>query len=126
MTITPIKKPKKLSLKKLIKEADKAIQEWGRRTYKTSFKGDVYSCLHHIVHKSQSTNLRWDKQNLIPVSAKEHFRIHSRNDIADQLDMAYWGRKVWGDNWETYIRRNKVKTLKPTRAYLEDIIKRLS
>ncbi len=121
--ITPILKPKKISLKGLIKKADKAFQEWGRDTYKSCLIcGGAYSCLHHFIHKSQSTNLRWDMQNGVPVCQSCHCRIHSRNNPIDIFKIKTGMERLWGVNWEFYIRSQAVITLKPNRKYLENKI----
>ena len=70
------KKYQKEITDKLIKINDKLFQEIGRLIYKVSIFGDEYNCLHHYVRKSQSLNTRWDFDNGIPISLKEHCSIH--------------------------------------------------
>jgi len=59
------------------KKADKVYQEIGRITYdKCLICGGAYSCLHHFVFKSQSTELRYNAKNGIPVCNNCHCNIH--------------------------------------------------
>jgi 5-methylcytosine-specific restriction endonuclease McrA len=73
-----MKKPiKKDTIKKYQHKCDKFLQEIGRQVYTRCLVCNAdYSCLHHFVHKSQSTALRYDWTNCIPLCAKCHSLIH--------------------------------------------------
>jgi hypothetical protein len=65
-------------LKRAIKAADRAFQEWGRKVYKLCEAcGKPMSCLHHFWPKSQATNLRYDQDNGVPVCVGCHFKHHN-------------------------------------------------
>lgn len=67
--------------KKLIKTNDKLYQELGRQLYNNcSICGGEYSCLHHLVRKSQSLYTRYDIRNGIAVCVKCHCLIHQAQD----------------------------------------------
>jgi len=69
------KKVKKLSYYR--GKADKILQDIGRLTYdKCLICGGEYSCLHHFILKSQSTELRYNMKNLIPICSNCHCAIH--------------------------------------------------
>lgn len=126
MPITPITKPKKINLKALIKKCDRAYQEWGASVYRQCLLcGKTQQVIHHFSHKSHSTNLRWDKKNGVPLCNNCHCRTHQRNDPIDVLIMKTEMEKIWGVNWEFYIRTEKIKILKPNRIYLENKLKEL-
>jgi hypothetical protein len=70
-------KKKVETIKKYQKEADKLFQEIGRKIYSDCFVcGRQMSCLHHFVKKSQSTGLRYNLKNAIPLCVKCHCSIH--------------------------------------------------
>ena len=126
MPITPIAKPRKISLESLKDRCDRAYQEWGASVYRQCVLcGAVQQVMHHFAHKSHSTNLRWDKKNGVPLCNNCHCRTHQRNDPIDVLRMRTEMERIWGVNWEFYIRTEKIKILKPNRAYLEDKLKEL-
>ena len=106
---------------------DRAYQEWGRKEYTFCFLcGRGYSCLHHIVHKSQSTKLRWDKQNGLPICTPCHCRIHSRNDVEDIWKIEDRMSNRFGEDWKKYILKEKVKVYKPTISELEELLNNLT
>lgn len=91
------------------KKADRAYQEWGRKTYKTCFCGGTYSCLHHFILKSHSLYLRYNKMNGVPVCVKCHCNIHLREDFILILQMEDYMTKVWGEGWRNFIKDNRYK-----------------
>ncbi|MEI6529656.1 MAG: hypothetical protein WCN88_04685 [Candidatus Falkowbacteria bacterium] len=77
------KKPRKQKTEKqkLQEEADKLYQEVGRELNDSCLIcGGEYSCLHHFIRKSQSTALRYDLENGIPICHICHCRIHTGQD----------------------------------------------
>jgi len=89
------KKYQKEIVDKLIKKCDKLYQEIGRKMY--SLYPD-YSCLHHIVRKSKSLNLRYDFDNGMPVSLKEHCLIHSAQDCEIECQYILAKGEEWFNN----------------------------
>ena len=79
----PIKKIKVKSTGHWQKKCDKLLQEIGRMMFdKCLICGGTYSCLHHFILKSQSTELRYNIKNCIPVCVNCHCSIHQgRNDL---------------------------------------------
>lgn len=80
----PIKKPSRMVKKKKVKPvdykklADRLLQELGRKVYNScEICGGEYSCLHHAFYKSESTVLRYDWNNCVPICVKCHFKIHN-------------------------------------------------
>jgi len=60
------------------KKADKALQEWGRRTFsECEVCGHPMSCFHHYFPKSRAGNLRYNELNLIPICQSCHFQHHN-------------------------------------------------
>jgi len=121
-----IPKPKKTKNKRkaLINKLDKAFQIWGRAEYTFCFIcGGGYSCLHHVVFKSQSTKLRWDKQNGLPVCQSCHFRIHTQQKIIDDWKIEDTMSNRFGDDWKRYIKENsRIHDYKPGIKELEDLL----
>ena len=77
-----IKKPKKAKpISYYRNKCDKLYQEIGRKLYSKCILGcHDYSTLHHFVKKSQSTELRYDLQNGIPICNRHHCSIHQGKD----------------------------------------------
>lgn len=62
---------------------------------------------HHHVHKSRSSRLRYDIENLIPLCHACHKMLHH--------DESFWGAKVAqikGSEWFQYIEKAKQETVK--------------
>lgn len=102
------------------KKADKAYQEWGRMTYKKCLVcSKPMSCLHHYYPKSTSSNLRYNKNNGIPLCAGCHLKHHCgnpsiQNKINDKMG------KVWLNN--LMLKKNII--IKPTVKYYKNIIEK--
>jgi len=102
------------------KKADKAMQEWGRRTYsKCLICGGKLSCLHHYFPKSTSAGLRYDKDNLIPICQGCHFRHHNGDPrIQNAIN------EIKGKEWLTRLAKKKYEDYpKQNKQYYELIIK---
>ena len=94
--IKPLLKPKKKKpLSYYRKKADKLLQELGRETYDRCLVcGGEYSCLHHYCYKSQSTALRYDWENCVPLCISCHHKIHAgKNDTIPGLISIIKGEK---------------------------------
>lgn len=94
-----LKKPRRENKKFFEKNADRMLQELGRKTYDHCLIcGGEYSCLHHFVYKSQSTALRYDWDNCIPVCARCHSSIHvGQNDMVVGRIVAIKGTEWFED-----------------------------
>jgi len=102
------------------RKADKAMQEWGRKTYKKCLVCDKpISCLHHYYPKSTSSALRYDIDNLIPICVGCHFSHHNGNPAIQNKINDIKGR-IWLNN--LMLKKNII--IKPTVKYYQDIIKR--
>jgi len=67
----------------------------------------VTQVAHHHVHKSKSSRLRYDLENLIPLCGACHVMLHN--------DESFWGAKVAqikGDAWFRYIEKAKHELVK--------------
>ena len=61
-------------------KADRKFQEIGRMMYKECLVcGKEYSCLHHFYPKSQTTFLRYNLKNAIPICQGCHMQHHNGN-----------------------------------------------
>lgn len=86
-------------------KADKLLQEIGRNTFDNCLVcGGEYSCLHHYHPKSQSTTLRYDMENCIPVCVRCHFRHHNGDPIVHQTVL-----KIKGQDWGDKLNEKKKK-----------------
>jgi len=100
------------------KKADKACQEWGRKTYKKCLVcGKPISCLHHYYPKSTSSALRYDEDNLIPICVGCHFSHHNGNPaIQNKIN------EVKGEDWLKRLKKKKESYVKTNVKYYQDII----
>lgn len=77
MKKTPLKK---ISPAKTLKnKADRSLQDYYRRNFpdlKCVGCGQPFQLMHHYIIKSQSNNLRYDPDNLIPICHQCHSKIH--------------------------------------------------
>lgn len=111
---------KALSIKTLRRKADRAMQEYGRRTYKTCLICDnPISCLHHYYPKNTSNALRYDEDNLIPLCAYHHFSHHNGNpEVHNAVN------RILGDKWLKRLTKKKNKTIKANRSYYQEAIEK--
>lgn len=101
-------KPKNETIKKYQKEADRLFQEIGRKIYTDCLVcGRPVSCLHHFVKRSQSTALRYNMKNAIPLCVKCHCSIHQGlNDmVVGQIVM------IKGVDWLAELESEKRRGL---------------
>jgi len=96
--ILKIKKKRNQSIGYWQRKADKVLQDIGRIMYEKKgclICGGVYSCLHHYVLKSNSTELRYNLKNCINICNKCHCNHHQHKDstIHAQIDI------IKGQEW---------------------------
>lgn len=80
------------------RKADRLLQDICREMYQD--KGCLicpgeYSCGHHFIPKSQSTILRYNIKNMIPICAKHHNVHHSYGDSTVHAQI----QRIKGDEW---------------------------
>lgn len=123
-----ITKPRRVNKKYYEKQADKMIQELGRKTYDRCLVcGGSYCCLHHFVFKSQSTALRYDMENLIPICNPCHFSVHNRKDDKVAAKIGIIKGQDWLNSLEDKIRQGRGQKYgagwyKEKYEYLKDIL----
>lgn len=121
-----IKKPKKKqSVSYWSRKADKQMQQTGRIIYEDRgclICGGKYSCLHHFYPKSQTTYLRYNWKNLIPICAKCHF-AHHNGDPEIHASVI----RIKGDEWFEKLKaeRNKNRYIKAGYSYYRDKYEKL-
>jgi hypothetical protein len=99
--IKPLLKPTKKKEPDLKKTADRLYQELGRKINDHCLVcGGDYSCLHHFVKKSQSTALRYDIENGIPICVRCHCGIHQGLNDGVVARIAFIKGKEWLDDLE--------------------------
>jgi len=106
------------------RKADKKMQELGREQYdKCLVCGGEYSCLHHFYPKSQTTYLRYNWENLIPICAGCHLRHH-----AGDPDIHARVIEIKGKDWYENLKalRNQNRYIKAGYSYYRDIYNKLN
>jgi len=103
-------------ISKLHRKLDKQIQN--ERTERTCIacgkRAEVY---HHYIPKSQSTYLRYEKKNLIPLCNSCHFKIHKVSDP----EIVRTIQKKNGEEWCDWIKEHRDILIKRNKAYLEKL-----
>jgi len=100
------------------KKTDRALQDWFRSEYSHA-RCEVckapFQLMHHFVEKSQSTNLRYDHDNLIFLCHKCHAKHHQFGDteIAGTIILQKGGE--WFKNLHIKKRIDKRYTIKELR-----------
>lgn len=106
--ITKLTKPKKKSKTYYQNKADKLFQDLGRSLYKSCLVcGGEYSCLHHFFKKSQSTALRYNLKNAIPLCNTCHCAIHQGTWDKVSARIALIKGKDWLDELEALQRAGR-------------------
>ena len=115
-----INKMKLKTISQLRKQADKLIQEYGRKLFdKCLVCGMPMSCLHHFFPKSVSSALRYEWKNLVPICQSCHFKHHSKYDPTIHETII----RINGQNWYNELLKQKHKIIKANREYYNNIIK---
>lgn len=86
---------------KIQEECDSLLQEVGKLKYpKSLLSGSPTNVLHHYIPKSVSSALRYDWDNLIPLTNGEHWQIHNKSgnpDVANRILLKKGGQDWYDD-----------------------------
>lgn len=117
------KKKKLPPLGKLQKQCDKKMQEVGKLLYpKSIISGLPTEVMHHLIEKSVSSRMRYDWENLIPLTNAEHCRLHQSGD----LDIVTKIIKAKGGlEWFEKLRKRGREIIKINREYYEQQMENL-
>ena len=116
------KKKKLPSLKKLKKEADTLMQKIGKLKYPNSLLGGTTEVMHHLIPKSVSAFLRYNWENLIPLTNAQHCRLHASED--GEVFVAILKAKG-GIEWYENLRKRGREMIKTNREYYNRVISEL-
>jgi len=110
------------NLGKLQREADRLMQELGRKKFpKSLISGLPTQVLHHFVPKSVSSMLRYDWDNLIPLTNAEHCRLHQSPDPTTNARIL----EIKGMDWFKELKRRSVMYHKVNVAMYQAVKARL-
>lgn len=101
--------------------ADKLYQQVFKLKYpKSILSGQPTEVIHHMIKKSESSRLRYDGDNAIPLTTAEHCALHCHETI-------YSGRiiQIKGLPWFQTLLSRKVELVKTDRQFYLDAIKKL-
>lgn len=111
---------RKVKISTLRKKADRALQEYGRRTYsRCEVCGKPMACLHHFWPKSTSSALRYEEANLIPICFGCHFRHHNGDPTIHATII-----ENRGDKWFKSLKAKKETITKVSKGLYLSIIKK--
>ena len=104
-------------LGKLQKDCDRLMQEVGKKLYpKSLISGLPTEVMQHLVEKSVSSRLRYDWENLIPLTHAEHCRLHQSGDLWIVTQII---KKRGGLEWFEALRKRGREIIKINREYYE-------
>lgn len=83
--------------------------------------GEPTEVIHHYIRKSQSNNLRYDFENGIPLTNKEHCQHHLSGDPSIVAGILKANGQEWHDDLQA--RRRIIRNL--NKEYLQEVIKDL-
>jgi len=107
---------------KLQRECDKLMQEIGKKIHPHSIiSGNPTEVHHHFVPKSVCTALRYDWDNLIPLTNAEHCRLHQSPDPDIEMRIA----EIKGVDWYKALQAKRRQTIKVNREYYTKVYKNL-
>lgn len=113
----------KSPLTKLQKQADKLMQEVGKIKYpKSLLSNSQTQVMHHFFPKSVSSMLRYDWDNLIPLTNGEHCRLHQSPDPTTNALII---QNKGGMDWFNALKRRSVQYHKVNRQMYEEVIEKL-
>ena len=122
MKRSPLKRKKKSKVQKLKEELDRLIQEKYRQPGdKCLACGHPAQVLHHYIQKSQSMNLRWDDDNLVPLCNHCHCLHHQSGDPKVNQEIL---RKK-GHEWADLLEERRRILFKATLSNLQLVEKNL-
>ena len=108
---------------KLQKHCDALIQQIGKLKWPTSLvSGLPTQVIHHYCPKSVSNALRYDWDNLVPLTHGEHQRHHQANDPHIHGTVIQKRGKKWHD---TLLKRRWQETIHVSKGYYEEVRERL-
>ena len=77
--------------------------------------------VHHFIEKSLSAALRYDFENLIPICAEDHFKIHKGDPQPEAIILFKFGKE-----WFDKLQKKRRKLVKINIGYYKNIIKQLT
>jgi len=113
----------KKSVRALEKQADKLYQlKLIRLKPQSAVSGQPTEVIHHFIPKSQSNALRYDYENGVPLTNKEHARHHLSGDPAIVAKVI----EFYGMGWFDDLQSRRHQICKNNKARLMEVIEDLT
>ena len=110
---------KKVPLGKIQRTCDALMQQVGKlKNPKSIISGVPTQVHHHLIPKSVSSMLRYDWNNLIPLTNGEHCRLHQSPDPTIEMKIV---EIRGGIDWFNKLKEKGRQYNKVNRQYYEDI-----
>ena len=77
--------------------------------------------IHHFINKGHSNNLRYDDNNGVPLTSKEHTQHHRSGDPAIVIAI----KEHYGDEWFEDLQKRRRIIRKFNKGYLKEVIESL-
>lgn len=109
-------------LGKLQANCDKKMQIYGKQLFpKSILSGEPTQVMHHFFPKSVCARLRYDWDNLIPLTNGEHMRLHQSGDPSYEMRI----KEAKGDKWYESLIIKKREMIKVNKEYYEIVSEKL-
>jgi len=110
------------SIATLRRRADKLFQEVVKREKPISVVSGLQTeVIHHFINKGHSNNLRYDDNNGVPLTSKEHTQHHRSGDPAIVIAI----KEHYGDEWFEDLQKRRRIIRKFNKGYLKEVIESL-
>lgn len=77
--------------------------------------------MHHFIPKSVCSRLRYDWENLIPLTNGEHMRLHQSGDPTYEARI----RDIKGEDWWLGLQEKRKEMIKVNKEYYELVLEKL-
>ncbi len=104
-------------------KCDRLMQEKGKILFsKSILSGLPTQVMHHYIPKSVSARLRYDWDNLIPLTNGEHMRLHQSGDPSYEMRI----KEIKGEEWWITLCEKRKELVRINVGYYKEIYERLN
>lgn len=121
MKKTPLRKVSNIGYYQ--RKCDALMQEVGKQINpKSLISGSKTEVHHHFIPKSVCSALRYDWDNLIPLTNAEHCRLHQSPDPTIEMQI----REKKGKEWWAKLQKKRYTSIRVNKGYYLKVYEELS
>lgn len=107
-------------ISKAHRKLDKLFQQEMIQKMPYSILGGRTEVIHHFIYKSQSTFLRYEPKNAIPLTNAQHFTLHSKGGLEAKIGL------LMGKERLDWLDKHKSILVKRDKCYLEELLLKIN